>query len=242
MEISFKGKMARRFLRAINRIFDFYIGSEKRAVTFNIEATYPSLKLISDNYEVIKSEFDHLNNNTEIAQYHEIDHDRKRISARTHKKWKTFVLNACQKHSTEGTKHCPGTIKLLEDIPGLFQAMFSVLEAGKSIPKHHGPYKGYLRYHLTLYAPEINPPKIQIKDEIHIWKNGNEILFDDSWDHEVINNSNEERSILMIDVLRPMPKIPSLINNFIVNKFVKRTYGKEILRNQTKYFQNITNN
>ncbi|MEM9078820.1 MAG: aspartyl/asparaginyl beta-hydroxylase domain-containing protein, partial [Bacteroidota bacterium] len=199
-------------------------------------------KLISDNYELIKNEFDQLNNKTEIAQYHEIDSDRKRISAKTTQKWKTFILNACQRHSIEGENYCSGTVKLLEGIPNLFQAMFSVLEAGKSIPKHHGPYKGYLRYHLTLHAPETNPPSIKIKDKIHVWKSGNEILFDDSWEHEVINKSTEERSILMIDVLRPMPRLPSLINHFIANKLVKNTYGKKIMYNQTKYFQNTIRN
>ncbi len=39
--------MRRLFLRAVNAIFDFYIGCEKQPVALNIEETDPQLKLIS---------------------------------------------------------------------------------------------------------------------------------------------------------------------------------------------------
>ena len=50
---------------------------------------------------------------------------------------------------------------LVAGIPNLFQAFFSILEPGKSIPAHEGPYCGYLRYHLGLIVPEESPPDDQ---------------------------------------------------------------------------------
>ena len=38
-----------------------------------------------------------------------------------------------------------------------------------------------------------------------MWKEGESILFDDSWEHEVYNKSNDIRVVLIVDFLRPMP-------------------------------------
>ena len=46
------------------------------------------------------------------------------------------------------------TCRVLEGVPNLLQAFFSVLDPGKSIPLHKGPYLGYLRYHLGLHSPQ----------------------------------------------------------------------------------------
>ena len=41
----------------------------------------------------------------------------------------------------------------LRQVPNLLGAFFSILDPGKSIPAHDGPYTGYLRYHLALKVP-----------------------------------------------------------------------------------------
>jgi aspartyl/asparaginyl beta-hydroxylase (cupin superfamily) len=124
---------------------------------------------------------------------------------------------------------CPQTTALLDRIPGLFEAFFSILEGGKSIPAHDGPYRGYLRYHLGLLVPEINPPSIRLKDEVYMWKEGESVLFDDSWNHEVYNKCEEDRVILIVDIRRPMP-LPFDAVNRIAQLIMKPLYGRHILK------------
>jgi beta-hydroxylase len=47
----------------------------------------------------------------------------------------------------------PITAALIEKVPGLVTANFSVMEAGGHIPRHWGMTKGMLTYHLALRAP-----------------------------------------------------------------------------------------
>jgi aspartyl/asparaginyl beta-hydroxylase (cupin superfamily) len=77
-------------------------------------------------------------------------------------------------------------------------------------------------------VPAERPPRIRMRDEIYTWKEGESILFDDSWDHEVFNDSSELRAVLIVDVLRPMPRIPALVNRGAA--FAARyLYGRKVL-------------
>jgi aspartate beta-hydroxylase/beta-hydroxylase len=55
-------------------------------------------------------------------------------------------------------------------------------------------------------------------------------MFDDSWPHEVINESAEPRVVLIVDVLRPLPLVPSLLNNFIIYGLARSTYFHGVIR------------
>ena len=123
---------------------------------------------------------------------------------------------------------CPKTVALLEGIPGLFEAFFSILEGGKSIPPHEGPYRGYLRYHLGLIVPAKNPPSIRLKDQVYTWKEGESVVFDDSWEHEVYNQCDEDRVVLIVDFRRPMPQ-PFAAVNRLVQRIMKAVYGRHVL-------------
>ena len=102
-----------------------------------------------------------LPNKATIPRYHDIDPMQAYISAPgdPDKAWKIFYLYAMGDWPGQGRAACPKTAALLKDIPGLFQAFFSILEAGKAIPVHEGPYRGYLRYHLGMVVPEQDPPR-----------------------------------------------------------------------------------
>jgi aspartate beta-hydroxylase/beta-hydroxylase len=135
---------------------------------------------------------------------------------------------------------CPQTARLLDGIPNLVQAFFSVLDPGKSIPLHEGPYYGYLRYHLALRVPKADPPCIIVNAQKHVWKEGEAVLFDDSWPHEVVNHSAERRIVLIVDVMRRLPWLPHLLNRFVTDTIGRMTYGKKVaerVENLTPLFQ-----
>lgn len=209
-------------LRMFHPIFDIHTGGKSRPVFFNVDDICPELRVFDRNANVLKEELAKvLPNKANIPKYHELDPLQTVISAKGDKEkdWKVFLLYAMGQKPKENNDLCPRTAEMLETIPNLFQAFFSILDAGKSIPAHEGPYRGYLRYHIGLKVPKENPPSIRIKDQYYTWQENESMLFDDSWEHEVYNNADEDRVVLIVDILRPMPRALHIFNKLLVGSF-----------------------
>lgn len=219
-------------LDGVNRFFDLYTGGRRRPVFFDVGATCPELLALDRDQAAIRAELLGLMaEKGSIPRYHDLDGMQHYISGRfdADKDWKVFYLYAMGEKPAPNRAKCPQTAALLDRVPGLFQAFFSILDGGKSIPAHRGPYRGYLRYHLGLVVPEVDPPSIRIKDQHYTWEVGRSIMFDDSWDHEVTNKAGADRVVLIVDIRRPMPLIFDRCNRFV--EFVMRqVYGKQIVK------------
>jgi aspartyl/asparaginyl beta-hydroxylase (cupin superfamily) len=216
----------------LNAYFNRCAGGSSRPAFFDVNKTFPALNLITEQFTVIREELDAvLAEKSRIPNYHEMDFIQFSISAKVdkHRNWKIFMLDAMGERPAANRALCPNTCKLLERIPDLFQAFFSILDPGKSIPSHTGPYSGYLRYHLGLKVPQKDPPSMRVKDQWYVWQEGKAILFDDTYDHEVLNKSAEERVVLVVDILRPMPPLAHSINRVIrvVSRYV---YAKGVIK------------
>lgn len=213
----------------LNSYFDIYTGGKKRPIYFSTRETRPELLVFEQNFHIIKQEHENVEKLNQIPAYEDLDkfqYDPDEPKG----KWKVFVINMMGEFDEVAEKICPEICNMIREVPDVFQAMFSVLEPGRSIPAHKGPYKGYLRYHIGVKIPKVNPPRIRIEDTYYTWKEGEGIIFDDSWDHEVINEATEERVVLIIDILRPMPKSPHAINKFLTNRLIKPFYAKGMLK------------
>src|SRR3954454_9734601 len=176
------------FLEPLNRLYDLHTGGPRRSVFHDIASTRPELLELDRNFHVIREELlGVLPDKRSIPRYHELDQMQTNISAVVDKDkdWKIYPLNILGMKPPAFCDRCPRTMALLDKVPSLFQAFFSILDGGKSIPAHDGPYRGYLRYHLALIVPDRDPPSIRLKDQLYTWKEGESILFDDSWNHEV---------------------------------------------------------
>lgn len=226
-------KLSGRYLylhRLLNAWFRNTIGGDQRPVVFDIDKTIPQLREVEKAFPEIRDEFlAAAKNGAVMPTYHQLDPLQRHISAVTPYDWRMFYLYAMGGEAERNAALCPRTMAVLKKVPGLFQASFSILDPGKSIPAHEGPYYGYLRYHLGIEVPADNPPSIRVRDHVHVWKAGQGILFDDSWNHEVINDSAHRRVILIVDVLRPMPPAQHLANRLfaLLTRFF---YGRYLLR------------
>lgn len=221
------------FKSLLNRYFSRYVGGGQRPVFFDIAATCPELNAITESYSRIREECDTvLRRRSGLATYHQIDPGEAEIAARVDpdKNWNVFMLYILGYGPRRNRAQCPETCRILEGIPDLVQAFFSVLDPGKSIPVHEGPYLGYLRYHLALRVPEDNPPRLVVNSREYVWRTGEALLFDDTWPHEVINRGTDTRAVLIVDVLRPMPFWPSLVNRVVMRGIVRPTYGRAVAR------------
>ena len=131
--------------------------------------------------------------------------------------WKTFWLYAYGEKAEENCARCPETVEVLQRIPGMKSAMFSILAPRKHIPEHRGMYKGVLRYHLGLIVPGPDGScRIRVGNDVRSWKEGKSLIFDDSHPHEVWNDCDSYRVVLFVDFLRPVFFPASLLNRLII--------------------------
>jgi beta-hydroxylase len=119
--------------------------------------------------------------------------------------WKTFFLAGIGMDCAENARRCPETMRLLGKIPGMKTAFFSILSPHKHIPAHRGAYNGVLRFHLGLLVPEPREQvRIRIANDYRNWTEGKALIFDDTYNHEVWNNTDGYRVVLFVDFARPL--------------------------------------
>ena len=223
--------------RLMNSFFDLFTGGARRPVLFAPAEVNPALVTFDRHYEEIRRELVAILADREgIPRYHDLDPLQTEISSTVNpdKRWQIFMLNCMGMRIDKNCARCPVTAGLVDALPDLFQAFFSILEGGKSIPPHAGIYRGYLRYHLALVVPKQKPPRMRVKDRFHEWREGSSIVFDDSWEHQVYNEADEIRVVLIVDVLRPMPALPHALNR-CVRAYLRLHYARFTLRQP--YFQ-----
>jgi len=137
-----------------------------------------------------------------LPAFHEISPDVGMITSDD--QWKTFLFMGYGLRSERNLARCPATARALEGIPGIRSAFFSILEPGKRIPLHTGPYNGVLRLHLGLVVPEpADQCWIEVGGERYSWREGRAVVFDDLYPHQVHNNTPGLRAVLFVDFERP---------------------------------------
>ena len=154
----------------------------------------------------------------ELPSFQDISTDQATIT--DDDRWKTFFLYGFGFRSDANCARCPETARLVAAVPGMQTAMFSILSPGKHIPDHCGPYKGVIRYHLALKVPEPRDQcRIRVGDQIAQWEEGKSLVFDDTFEHEVWNDTDGVRAVLFLDVVRPL-RFPMNALNALVIKVI----------------------
>lgn len=141
----------------------------------------------------------------------------------TDDKWKTYVFCRGAGHWEErNCKKCPTTRRLLERVPGLEHAMFSILAPGKRLPAHCGPYAGLVDCHLGLRVPEDSQRcRLRVGGTTVSWEEGRMLVFDDTLEHEVWNDTQSLRAVLLMYVVRPLP-LPLHAFNMALMRYIER--------------------
>jgi beta-hydroxylase len=178
---------------------------------------------LESNWQAIRDEFDRLNAAFAVpALIDVISGERSIADAR----WKAFIFCHFGRRIERNCSLCPRTTALLQDIPGLLSAEFSLLEPGARIAPHQGIYAGTIRYHLALRVPQdADLCRLRVDDETRGWREGGSLLFDDTHRHEAWNLTDESRVVLVIDVRRPLPVPLRWINDavlFGLSRFIMR--------------------
>jgi len=177
---------------------------------------FPWVKEVEKEWKTIRKELDTVMvRREELPEFDEIINEVAAI--KEDKPWKTFLFAGYGLVSDENCKRCPDTTRILKKIPGMKTSFFSILSPNLHIPAHHGPYNGVLRYHLGLIVPEPKEKcRIRVHDEIRNWDEGESLIFDDTYNHEVWNDTPGYRVILFVDFVRPMKFPFDLLNKSMI--------------------------
>lgn len=201
------------------------------ATFFPVER-FPWIAEVEAHTDVIREELERvLADRDALPNFQDISKDQIEITDDDH--WKTFFLFGYGFRARMNTEMCPRTSEIMQRIPGMTTAMFSILSPRKHILDHRGPYKGVLRYHLGLIIPQDREScRIRVGDDIRHWEEGKSLIFDDTFNHEVWNDTDETRVVLFVDVIRPLPFPESLINKLIIKVIGISPFVQDAKRNQ----------
>lgn len=179
-------------------------------------AAFPWATAIERDWRAIRDEADRvLARKADLPNVQDITPDAAAISSDVG--WKIFPLIAYGIRSQPNIDLCPQAWRAVQSIPGLRTAMFSILDPGKRIPPHRGPYNGVLRLHLGLLVPEPHERLgIRIGSEQRHWQEGCALIFDDAFEHEAWNETGLVRVVLFVDFEKPLRFPANVLNRLLL--------------------------
>ena len=184
----------------------FYNSKIKTPAYLNLEEYFPEYKILEENWKEIKKEVESvIKSGKTIPKFHEVDDGQEYISDNDGLSWSLLNLLLYDMWHKKNACLCPKTTSLLKEMKNVKSAYFSILDPGKHIPPHKGPYKGIIRYQLAISVPKKGECKIFVDGTPYYWTEGKSVLFDDTYTHEVVNNTEEHRIALLLDVKRKIP-------------------------------------
>ena len=195
-------------------------------------AVFPWTRLVESEWRTIRAELERvLERKEDLPGFHELSTDVSTISQ--DRGWKTFFLSGYGFKSENNIKLCPETWRVCQNIPGLITVMYSILEPGKHLPAHRGPYNGVLRLHLGLIVPEPRDQLgIRVEKDVYRWKEGEAVIFDDAYEHEAWNKTPHTRVVLFVDFRKPLRFPASFLNWLLLNLAVFTPFIREGMDNQ----------
>ena len=189
------------------------------------------VQTLEANWRTIRTELDEVMKFREhVPAFHQLSPDQQRISKGDN--WKTFVIYGFGNRAERNCRLCPETARILGTIPGLQNAWFSILTPGYHILPHRGVTKALIRCHLALLVPQrAEQCWIRVDEQRRHWEEGKCMVFDDTYDHEVWNQTDQDRAVLFIDIERPLKLPGRLLAKFLVRAVQWTAYVQDARKN-----------
>ncbi len=163
---------------------------------------FKGLQLLQDNWQTIRDEALALEQLDKIKAAEK--NDDAGFNSFFKKGWKRFYLKWYEASHPSAAKFCPKTVALLKQVPEVKAAMFTELPPGAKLNPHRDPFAGSLRYHLGLTTPNDDKCFINVNNQAYSWRDGEGVMFDETYIHWALNDSDKTRIILLCDIERPM--------------------------------------
>jgi len=211
------------FMAPINFIIYWFSAVPKTPYLSNHH--FPELQLLRDHWQTIRDEALRLYEAGHInasQQYDDIG-----FNSFFRRGWKRFYLKWYNDPLPSAQHTCPKTLALIQQIPSVNAAMFALLPKQSYLFKHRDPYAGSVRYHLGLVTPNSPDCCIYVDEIPYIWKDGEDVLFDETYIHHAKNTTETDRIILFCDINRPLTnRIANQFNQFFCRIVMRATASK----------------
>lgn len=153
---------------------------------------HPGIRQLEEKFDVLREEL----NNARQAHQHFDDgtpHDGN---------WRALYIRYGSKMVEKNREFVPKTMEIIENLPKIGEmAMVSRLEPHAHIKPHCGPNNIRLTAHLGLHVPK--GCEFRVGEETRPWIEGKCLFFDDSFEHEAMNPTDDFREVLLVDFWHP---------------------------------------
>ena len=163
---------------------------------------FQDLKVLNENWEMIRDEAQVLYAQGGIKASSKYDDLGFNSFFKTG--WKRFYLKWYDSAHPSAAELCPKTTALLKTLPTIKAAMFTELAPDSRLVRHRDPYAGSLRYHLGLMTPNDDRCFIDVDGQRYSWRDGESVVFDETYIHYAENKTDQNRIIFFADVERPL--------------------------------------
>ncbi|CAI1865295.1 aspartyl/asparaginyl beta-hydroxylase domain-containing protein [Serratia liquefaciens] len=189
---------------ALRRIYDRRISSSP---VLDSNRLFPDAQRFTAHWQQIREEAltvaQDLRN---IPRFHEIMSEQASISANDARDWRMFIMQAYGQPIARNLARCPQLAQLIASSPDVLSASLSFLAPGKQVPAHRGPFRGILRGYLVLSMPKRADGEpaavLKVNGREYRLNEGEFMLWDDTFEHEVWNDSDQVRTVLLLDIRR----------------------------------------
>ena len=189
-------------------------------------AKLPELAQLRDNWQVMRDEAVALLGEGKIRAA--TGHNDLGFNSFFKEGWKRFYLKWYGAPLPSAQALCPKTVALVESLPSVNAAMFALLPPGGKLNRHRDPFAGSLRYHLGLVTPNSDDCRIFIDGEPYSWRDGKDVLFDETFIHSAENKTDVTRIILFCDVERPLhTRWMAAFNRWVARHIIRASVDPE---------------
>ena len=192
---------------------------------------FPELAPLRENWQSIRDEAIRLLDEGQIAEA--TGNNDVGFNSFLRRGWRRFYIKWYGDALPSAQQLCPGTTALLNSIPSVNAAMFALLPPGGVLNPHRDPYAGSLRYHLGLITPNTDNCQILVDGTAYSWRDGEAVMFDETFIHQAWNNTDKHRLVLFCDIERPLrSRFLSWINRVLMRPIVKSSATQNVTGEQ----------
>jgi beta-hydroxylase len=178
---------------------------------------FPELRVLREEWRTIRDEglALHAAGHVRVAERH----NDLAFNSFYKRDWRRFYVKWYGRPLPSAASLCPRTVALLAATPSIHAAMFAMLAPQSHLVRHRDPFAGSLRFHLGLATPNSEHCRIFIDGEPYVWRDGDAVVFDETYIHRAENRTNTPRLILFCDVERPLRwRVATAINRFAIHR------------------------
>ena len=252
--VHFRGKVRLRFGRQLlehSGLFApfnslLYLFSDVSSKPILDAKDFPELAPLKENWQTIRDEAQsrctqqgghHPKARTRTTTWPSTGVLQARLEALLLPKWYGDYLPSAE-------KLCPKTTELLKQHPDASTpAMFTLMAPPRADPRSSTatPSAASLRYHLGLITPNSDGCTIWIDGEPHSWRDGEDLVFDETYVHNAANETDTTRVILFCDFTRPL-KTPIMraFNRFMIRYVFRVTKSQNVESEKVGLFNRFT--